>query len=238
MLTDRYGGRLVFSLLLAFSALPAVLFGYAHGYCRAARRRLPARHRRGVVRGRRALRRGLVRAERQGFALGVYGMGNIGTAIAFFGAPPVSNHWGRPTVGWITASPLLAGAALFWLLARDAPARGGAGALRRGAACRLAAVPARVLLLHHLRRLRRDGLPAADAAAGLVRLLEGRGGRAGGRLHHRRDDGAARSAAGSPTASGAFPVLVLAFAGIAVDAAVLAALAPRARGSCRSRSPA
>src|SRR5438132_56577 len=32
ILTDRYGGRIVFSLLLAFSALPAVLFGYAHAY--------------------------------------------------------------------------------------------------------------------------------------------------------------------------------------------------------------
>ena len=62
--------------------------------------------------------------ERQGFALGVYGMGNIGTAIAFFGAPPVSNHWGRAAVGWITAGLLLAGAALFWLFARDAPSAG------------------------------------------------------------------------------------------------------------------
>src|SRR5262245_28837234 len=32
VLTDRYGGRPVFAALLAFSALPAVLFGYAHGY--------------------------------------------------------------------------------------------------------------------------------------------------------------------------------------------------------------
>lgn len=32
MLTDRYGGRRVFALILAFSALPAVLFGYAQGY--------------------------------------------------------------------------------------------------------------------------------------------------------------------------------------------------------------
>ena len=30
--TDRFGGRLVFSLLLAFSAVPAVLFGYASAY--------------------------------------------------------------------------------------------------------------------------------------------------------------------------------------------------------------
>ena len=32
VLTDRYGGRLIFAGLLAFSALPAVLFGYADGY--------------------------------------------------------------------------------------------------------------------------------------------------------------------------------------------------------------
>src|SRR5262249_16182187 len=32
ILTDRFGGRIVFSLLLAFSALPAILFGYAHAY--------------------------------------------------------------------------------------------------------------------------------------------------------------------------------------------------------------
>src|SRR5262245_9572900 len=32
VLTDRYGGRIVFTGLLAFSALPAVLFGYASGY--------------------------------------------------------------------------------------------------------------------------------------------------------------------------------------------------------------
>jgi len=31
-LTDRRGGRLVFTCLLAFSAVPAALFGYAHGY--------------------------------------------------------------------------------------------------------------------------------------------------------------------------------------------------------------
>ncbi len=32
VLTDRYGGRLIFSVLLAVSALPAVLFGYADSY--------------------------------------------------------------------------------------------------------------------------------------------------------------------------------------------------------------
>ena len=32
VLTDRYGGRLMFSVLLAVSALPAILFGYADIY--------------------------------------------------------------------------------------------------------------------------------------------------------------------------------------------------------------
>ena len=32
VLTDRYGGRKIFAALLAFSAVPAVLFGYADGY--------------------------------------------------------------------------------------------------------------------------------------------------------------------------------------------------------------
>src|SRR5262245_43201888 len=32
MLTDRYGGRRMFTAVLAFSAVPAVLFGYAQGY--------------------------------------------------------------------------------------------------------------------------------------------------------------------------------------------------------------
>src|SRR5215831_3829130 len=32
ILTDRYGGRIVFTLLLAVSALPPILFGYAHAY--------------------------------------------------------------------------------------------------------------------------------------------------------------------------------------------------------------
>jgi len=31
-LTDKYGGRKMFTLLLVFSAIPAVLFGYAHTY--------------------------------------------------------------------------------------------------------------------------------------------------------------------------------------------------------------
>jgi respiratory nitrate reductase gamma subunit len=102
ILTDRYGGRIVFSLLLAFSALPAILFGYAHAYWAL----LAVGFLLGVAGASFAVGvpfvAGWYRSERQGFALGVYGMGNVGTAIAFFGAPPIANNWGRTTVGWVT----------------------------------------------------------------------------------------------------------------------------------------
>ena len=111
--TDRFGGRLVFSLLLAFSAVPAVLFGYASAYWAL----LCVGFLLGVAGASFAVGvpfvSGWFGPERQGFALGIYGVGNIGTAIAFFGAPPVANHWGRSTVGWITGIALVVGAVLF-----------------------------------------------------------------------------------------------------------------------------
>ncbi len=125
ILTDRYGGRLVFTALLVFSAAPAVLFGYAHAYWAL----LAVGFLLGVAGASFAVGvpfvAGWYGRERQGFALGVYGMGNIGTAITFFGAPPVANHWGRATVGWAAAAGLLAAAALFFLLARNPPATAG-----------------------------------------------------------------------------------------------------------------
>jgi NNP family nitrate/nitrite transporter-like MFS transporter len=56
--------------------------------------------------------------ERQGVALGVYGMGNIGTAIASALAPRL----GWPAAFWALLPLLLVMAALYWLLGRNAPA--------------------------------------------------------------------------------------------------------------------
>ena len=128
--------------------------------------------------------------ERQGFALGVYGMGNIGTAVAAFTAPAVVNHWGRPTLGVAAALVMVLAAVVFYSMAENPP-RGCAAALRGGAALGLAPVPARASLLPHLRRLRRDGDLPAEAAQGLVRLFADAGRPACRRLHARRDGGAA-----------------------------------------------
>lgn len=228
MLTDRYGGRRMFTILLLFSALPAVLFGYADGYWQlvAVGFLLGAAGSSFAVGVPFVV--GWFPSGRQGMALGVYGMGNIGTAIAALSAPAIVHNWGRPTLAWLTAGILLATAALVALGARDGPLRGTparyADVVKAGwRLYRLAffyfitfgGFVAMALLLPKLLHdwfdytLFQAGLRAAgfSIAATLARPV-------GGWLSDRL---------------GAYPVLTLAFAGVAVDAAVLAALAPNPR---------
>ena len=227
-LTDRYGGRLVFSLLLAFSALPAVLFGYADGYWQL----IGVGFLLGVAGSSFAVGVPFVSnwypSERQGFAIGVYGMGNVGTALAFFTAPAIVDHWGRPALGWITGGILLGGAALNATAARDAPARGRPAVyrdvLRAGwRLYRLAffyfitfgGFVAMFLLLPTVLQDWFDfskGEASARAAGFVIAATLARP--VGGFLADRY---------------GAYPVLVLVFAGVAVDAGVLAAIAPAPR---------
>lgn len=226
-LTDRYGGRRMYSGMLVLVAVPAVLFGYATSYLAL----VGVAFLLGVAGASFAIGvpfvAGWFRAERQGLAVGVYGMGNIGTAVAAFSAPFVVNHWGRPALGWITALVLLAGAALFWLGAQDPPpgepSRYG-DVLRAGwRLYRLAffyfvtfgGFVAVALLLPKVLQdwfdlsLVDAGVRAAGftVAATLARPV-------GGWLSDR---------------FGAYPVLVLAFAGIAIDAGVLATIASTPR---------
>jgi len=60
-------------------------------------------------------------AHKQGFALGIYGMGNIGTAFAAVLAPRVAAGPGWPYAFWIFAPLLVVFAAIFWLFARESP---------------------------------------------------------------------------------------------------------------------
>jgi MFS transporter, NNP family, nitrate/nitrite transporter len=59
--------------------------------------------------------------ERQGFALGVYGMGMGGTVIAALLAPRIAKHWSLATPFWVAAALMAAMAVAFWVVARDAP---------------------------------------------------------------------------------------------------------------------
>jgi NNP family nitrate/nitrite transporter-like MFS transporter len=228
IITDRYGGRLVFAVVLALAAVPSVLFGYAHAYWAL----LTVGFLLGLAGASFAVGvpfvAGWFPAGQQGFALGVYGVGNIGTAIAFFGAPTISNHWGRATVGWVTGIALVCGAALFYLLARNPPAPASPAdygtVLRSGW---------RLYRLAFFYFITFGGFVAMGFL--LPTLLQDWFGYSKGEASARAAGFIIAATLARPTGGwladrvGAFPVLVLAFAGIAIDAAVLAALAPTPR---------
>jgi NNP family nitrate/nitrite transporter-like MFS transporter len=227
-LTDRRGGRLLLTVLLAFSALPAVLFGYAHSYWAL----IGVGFLLGVAGSSFAVGVPFVAnwysKERQGFSVGIYGMGNAGTAVAFFAAPAIVNHWSRPVLGWTTAFVLLGGAVLTATAAHDAPARKPPSdyreVLRAGwRLWRLAffyfitfgGFVAMFLLLPTLLQDWFDyskGEASARAAGFVIAATLARP--SGGWVADR---------------FGAYPVLVLAFAGIAIDAAVLATISSTPR---------
>jgi MFS transporter, NNP family, nitrate/nitrite transporter len=121
LLADRWGARTVFPLLMALSAVPAwwlpsassprelLLGGFFLGVAGAA---FPI----GV---------GYVSRwtppARQGSALGVYGLGNIGQSAVVFLGPVLAGIVGTTRVFHGTAVALIVWAAVFAVLARDAP---------------------------------------------------------------------------------------------------------------------
>jgi NNP family nitrate/nitrite transporter-like MFS transporter len=227
-LTDRLGGRRMFAFVLAVSAFPTILLGYADDYWSL----VGVGFFLGISGASFAVGvpfvAGWYGRERQGFALGVYGVGNAGTAIAAFAAPAVVNAFGRPVLGWGLGAILLAAAVAFWSVARDAPRRGAparyAEVVRAGwrlyrlALFYFVTFGGFVAMAIFLPKLLADWFDLSLVDAGL---------RAAGFT--------AVATAARPVGGwlsdryGAHAVLVIAFAGIAVDAAVLAALAPAPR---------
>ena len=125
-LTDRLGGRVMFPVVLVVSAIPAAIFGFVDGYAAL----VVVGFFLGIAGSSFAVGvpfvAGWYPKERQGFALGVYGMGNIGTAIAAFGAPAIVSWLGRETLGIVAAMLLLATALVFYRMAEDPPRKPGA----------------------------------------------------------------------------------------------------------------
>lgn len=124
ILADKYGGRIVFGLLLLFCLIPAVgasltnsfaslvAWGFVVG-CAGTSFSI------GV-----AFTSKWFRAEQQGTALGIYGMGNIGQSVAVFGAPAlvmVTGDWRIPF--WAFGALSAVFGILFLLLARNAPVK-------------------------------------------------------------------------------------------------------------------
>ncbi len=120
-LTDRLGGRVMFPVVLAVSAIPAAIFGFVDGYAAL----IVVGFFLGIAGSSFAVGvpfvAGWYPKERQGFALGVYGMGNIGTAIAAFSAPAIVDSLGREALGIAAAVLLVATAVVFFRMAEDPP---------------------------------------------------------------------------------------------------------------------
>jgi MFS transporter, NNP family, nitrate/nitrite transporter len=120
-LTDRLGGRVMFPIVLVVSAIPAAIFGFVEGYAAL----IVVGFFLGIAGSSFAVGvpfvAGWYPKERQGFALGVYGMGNIGTAVAAFSAPAIVDWLGREALGIVAALLLVATAVVFYSMAEDPP---------------------------------------------------------------------------------------------------------------------
>jgi NNP family nitrate/nitrite transporter-like MFS transporter len=123
-LTDRFGGRRAFAAIMLLSAPPALLLGYVDSYWALVATGFLLGVSGSSFAAGVPFVAGWYAKERQGFALGIYGMGNIGTAVAAFGAPAVVEWFGRPALGWIVAIVLVAAAFGVMAAAQDPEKRG------------------------------------------------------------------------------------------------------------------
>ncbi len=110
ILADKYGGRNVFAALLVISAVPAIAIGFSTSFTQLiifglflgiAGTTFPV----GV-----GFTSRWFAPEKQGTALGVYGMGNIGQSIAVFFAPVLALRLGD----WRTVFFIFAAATFIW----------------------------------------------------------------------------------------------------------------------------
>lgn len=129
MLTDRFGGRLIFSIVMACSIIPAFLMGYVSSYWQLVLCGFFI----GIALASFSVGVGFVSGwyppARQGFALGVYGAGNIGQSLAAFGSPVLAAALGFKWGFWTFGCLLLVWLGLFLLRADNAPRRAPAKSL-------------------------------------------------------------------------------------------------------------
>jgi MFS transporter, NNP family, nitrate/nitrite transporter len=135
VLTDKYGGRRVYALLMLLSAVPMWLLSYASGYreflwCSLGFGVSGASFAVGI-----AYTSVWFPKERQGTALGIFGAGNAGSALTSLCAPKIL-QWltggGANLEGWrnlprIYAVALAGMAVVFWLLTHEKKVEEAAG---------------------------------------------------------------------------------------------------------------
>jgi NNP family nitrate/nitrite transporter-like MFS transporter len=119
--TDRYGGRLVYTVTMLAAAVATFLLAFAHSYEQMLLAALGV----GLAGGSFAVGVAYVSrffpAGRQGTALGIFGVGNVGAAVTKFLAPLVLLAWGWQSVALIWAAALVVMAIVFWFTTDDDP---------------------------------------------------------------------------------------------------------------------
>ncbi len=119
--TDQYGGRIVMSVTMAASAVSTYLLSTVSTYEMFLLAALGV----GLAGGGFAVGIAYVSQwygkEKQGTALGIFGVGNVGAAITNFGAPFILIAVGWQGLAQIYAAIMMVTAILFFLLAKDDP---------------------------------------------------------------------------------------------------------------------
>ncbi|WP_445364366.1 nitrate/nitrite transporter [Microbulbifer sp. ANSA003] len=119
--TERYGGRLVFTLQMLLTALSTWLLTFASTYPMYLLTALGI----GLAGGSFIIGVTYVASwfepERQGTALGIFGAGNVGAAVTKFVAPFILVAFGWHMVAYIWAAALALMAVTFFVFAKDEP---------------------------------------------------------------------------------------------------------------------
>ncbi|TCS73840.1 NNP family nitrate/nitrite transporter-like MFS transporter [Sulfuritortus calidifontis] len=122
MWTDRFGGRIVFFLLMLSTVLPIWLLAFATEFWQFLVAGLFV----GIAGG--SFSVGIAYCARwfgkarQGFAMGIFGAGNSGAAVTKLVAPVIVVAYGWQMVPQVYAGVMLVTALLFWLFTYDEPA--------------------------------------------------------------------------------------------------------------------
>ncbi|MBD9374201.1 MFS transporter [Rhizobium sp. ARZ01] len=119
--TDRYGGRIVFVATMLAAALATFLLTYATTYPQMLFAALGV----GIAGGSFSVGVAYVSRwyppEKQGTALGIFGAGNVGSAVTKFFAPMVLVAFGWHAVAQVWAAALVVMALVFWFTTKDDP---------------------------------------------------------------------------------------------------------------------
>ncbi|HEY5139353.1 MAG TPA: MFS transporter, partial [Methylococcales bacterium] len=119
--SDQYGGRIVYTLVMVTAAIATFLLTTVDTYLMYLVAALGV----GIAGGSFAV--GIAYTsrwfpkEKQGTALGIFGLGNVGAAVTKFFAPFVMVAFGWHAVAQIWATVLLLMAAIFWFSTDDEP---------------------------------------------------------------------------------------------------------------------